>query len=74
MRKASPFFLFQAIFFDYERYVIRSNQQQALEDNRQFLLQHPDMRVVIEGYCDDRGSTEYNLASLKSALTPLSWL
>jgi len=54
--------LFQPTFFDYERYVISPSQQQALEDNRQLLLQHLDMRVVIEGYCGDHGSTEYNLA------------
>jgi peptidoglycan-associated lipoprotein len=27
-----------------------------------FLVAHPDIRVVIGGYCDDRGSAEYNLA------------
>ena len=51
---------FQPIFFDYDQYAIRPDQQQALEDNTQLLLQHPGLRVVIEGYCDDRGSSEYN--------------
>ena len=27
-----------------------------------FLNQHPELKVVIGGYCDERGSTEYNLA------------
>jgi peptidoglycan-associated lipoprotein len=27
-----------------------------------FLLQHPSIKVVVEGHCDDRGSEEYNLA------------
>ncbi|MGA2101416.1 MAG: OmpA family protein, partial [Candidatus Sulfotelmatobacter sp.] len=27
-----------------------------------FLLQHPAIKVVVEGHCDDRGSEEYNLA------------
>ena len=52
---------FQSIFFDYDRYAIRPDQRQALEDNVQLLVGRPDIRIVIEGYCDDRGSTEYNL-------------
>lgn len=62
--------LFQPIFSDYERYVIRPNQQQALEDSRQLLLQHPDMRAAVEGYCDDPGSTEYNLALAEERADP----
>jgi peptidoglycan-associated lipoprotein len=27
-----------------------------------YLVAHPDIRIVIGGYCDDRGSAEYNLA------------
>jgi peptidoglycan-associated lipoprotein len=41
----------------------------------QFLTQHPEVNFTIEGHCDERGSTEYNIAlgdkratSVKSAL------
>jgi len=27
-----------------------------------FLAQHPNISVLVEGHCDDRGSEEYNLA------------
>jgi peptidoglycan-associated lipoprotein len=52
---------FRSIFFDYDRYTIPPDQQQALDDDLQLLLQNPETSVVIEGYCDDRGSSGYNL-------------
>jgi peptidoglycan-associated lipoprotein len=48
-------------FFDYDRYTIPPDQQQALDNDLQLLLQNPETTVVIEGYCDDRGSSGYNL-------------
>ena len=33
----------------------------ALESNADWLKLNPDARVIIEGHCDDRGTTEYNL-------------
>ena len=32
------------------------------QNDASFLLQHPSIRVLVEGHCDDRGSEEYNLA------------
>ncbi len=34
---------------------------QALTNTAKFLSDHPEVKVVIEGHCDERGSTEYNL-------------
>ena len=48
-------------FFDYDKYDIRADAQQALQADAQFLAQHPNIRFTIEGHCDERGSTEYNL-------------
>ncbi len=50
------------IFFDYDKYDIRADQQAALQADAQFFQQHPNIRFTIEGHCDERGSTEYNLA------------
>jgi peptidoglycan-associated lipoprotein len=50
------------VFFDYDKYDVRPDQQAALQGDAQFLAQHPTMRFTIEGHCDERGSTEYNLA------------
>jgi len=49
------------IYFDYDKADLRPESQQALAHSAQFLSQHPTWRVRIEGNCDDRGSTEYNL-------------
>jgi peptidoglycan-associated lipoprotein len=63
------------IFFDYDKSDIRPDQQSALQGDAQFLSQHPTIQFTIEGHCDERGSTEYNLAlgtsraeSVKNAL------
>jgi peptidoglycan-associated lipoprotein len=52
----------QDAFFDYDSYDIRSDAQATLSKDASFLASHPDIRIVIGGYCDERGSDEYNLA------------
>ncbi len=51
----------QDIYFDYDKADLRPESQQALARAAQAIKQHPNWRVRIEGNCDDRGSTEYNL-------------
>lgn len=51
----------QDIFFDYDKADLRSESQQALSRAAQVFSQHPNWRIRIEGNCDERGSTEYNL-------------
>jgi peptidoglycan-associated lipoprotein len=50
------------VFFDYDSYDVRPDAQTTLQADANFLNQHPDLKVVVGGYCDERGSTEYNLA------------
>ncbi len=52
----------QDAFFDYDSYELRPDAQASSVKAAGFLVAHPDIRVVIGGYCDDRGSAEYNLA------------
>jgi peptidoglycan-associated lipoprotein len=63
------------IYFEYDRSDIRGDQQASVQGDAQFLSQHSGINFTIEGHCDNRGSTEYNLAlgdqrasSVKSAL------
>jgi len=49
------------IYFDYDKYDLRPASQQALSTAARAISQHPNWRVRIEGNCDERGSTEYNL-------------
>jgi peptidoglycan-associated lipoprotein len=50
------------VFFDYDSYDISQQYQQVLQADARFLQQHRNMKFLIEGHCDERGSTEYNLA------------
>lgn len=50
------------IFFDYDAYDIRSDAQSTLSQDASYLVSHPNVKIVIGGYCDERGSDEYNLA------------
>jgi peptidoglycan-associated lipoprotein len=52
----------QDIFFDYDAYDVRTDGQATLSKDASYLVSHPQVRVVIGGYCDERGSNEYNLA------------
>jgi peptidoglycan-associated lipoprotein len=52
----------QDAFFDYDTYDIRGDAQAVLAKDASFLVAHADIKVVIGGYCDERGSNEYNLA------------
>lgn len=65
----------QDVFFDYDSYALRADGQTAATKAASYLVAHPAIKIVIGGYCDDRGSAEYNLAlgenranSAKSAL------
>ncbi len=49
-------------FFDYDRADIRPDARDNLTKSAEFFRAHPEVRVTIEGHCDERGSTEYNLA------------
>jgi peptidoglycan-associated lipoprotein len=49
-------------FFDYDKADIRADARDALSQTAQFLRSYPQVKVGIEGHCDERGSTEYNLA------------
>jgi peptidoglycan-associated lipoprotein len=49
-------------YFDYDKADIRSDARDALSTTAQFLRSYPQVKVVLEGHCDERGSTEYNLA------------
>ena len=64
------------VYFDYDKSDIRADQQGSLQADVDFLKQHPNIHFTVEGHCDERGSTEYNLAlgdsragAVQSALT-----
>lgn len=52
----------QDAFYDYDKADIRADARDALSKTAEFLRSYPQVKVVVEGHCDERGSTEYNLA------------
>jgi peptidoglycan-associated lipoprotein len=50
------------IHFDFDKYVLTPQAMMILDDKAAYLREHPGVRVLVEGHCDDRGSNEYNLA------------
>jgi peptidoglycan-associated lipoprotein len=53
----------EAVYFDYDRAVIRDDQKPTLRGNSSAIVSRNEWRtIVVEGHCDERGSEEYNLA------------
>ncbi len=50
------------ILFDTDRYNVDSQDQVVLQSQAQWLAQHPNARITIEGHADERGTRDYNLA------------
>jgi peptidoglycan-associated lipoprotein len=51
----------QDVFFDYDSFDLRPDAQTAALNAARYLAAHPAIKVLIGGYCDDRGSAEYNI-------------
>jgi len=51
----------QDAYFDTDKADIRADARQALASTAEFFKGHPSVKATIEGHCDERGSTEYNL-------------
>ena len=52
----------RAVFFDYDSYVIKADARPLIEAHAKFLVQNPQMKMLVQGNADERGSREYNLA------------
>ena len=50
------------IFFDFDSSNITGSELATLKANVAYLKKNPNINVVVEGHCDERGTTEYNLA------------
>jgi peptidoglycan-associated lipoprotein len=56
----------QDAYFDYNQHTIRPDAQATLQADAkelgEIIRQYPDFKLTVEGYCDERGSDEYNVA------------
>jgi len=49
------------IYFPFDRWGIIEEERKSLVASADYLKAHPKARLVVEGYCDERGTGEYNL-------------
>lgn len=61
VEEAEPIVL-EDIFFDYDKFNIKKEYKEVLTKNAELLLANPGATLVVEGHCDERGTSEYNLA------------
>ncbi len=54
--------LLKDIHFDFDRYDVRPQDTEILKQNAALLSKSPNVKIQIEGHCDERGTAEYNLA------------
>jgi peptidoglycan-associated lipoprotein len=50
------------IYFDYNESTLRWDSQEELKIKSEWMRSHPDVDIIIEGHCDERGSSAYNIA------------
>lgn len=50
------------IFFDFDKSDIKSQFRNLIEKHAKYLIENPNVKVTIEGHCDERGTREYNMA------------
>jgi peptidoglycan-associated lipoprotein len=50
------------VYFEFDQFVLSESAKAVLNKKAKWLREHADAKVLIEGHCDERGSTEYNLA------------
>jgi len=55
-------FLNEHVYFEFDRSRLLPEGKEILRRNAKWLKAHPGVQVTIQGHCDERGTTEYNLA------------
>jgi peptidoglycan-associated lipoprotein len=54
--------ILRPVYFDFDKYDLRQDAQKTLGDNAARIKEHAQLKVRVEGNCDERGTVEYNLA------------
>ncbi len=53
--------IFKNIYFDFDKYDIKEEYREVLKRIADWLIEHPSVKLIVEGHCDERGTNEYNL-------------
>ncbi|MBI5451368.1 MAG: peptidoglycan-associated lipoprotein Pal [Gammaproteobacteria bacterium] len=51
----------RVIYFDYDDATIRAEFREVLAAHARYLASHPNVRITVQGHCDERGTREYNM-------------
>ena len=62
MQRAQDAFVNEDINFDFDQSALTAEARNTLDRKAAWLRGNPDVSVTIEGHCDERGTTEYNIA------------
>jgi peptidoglycan-associated lipoprotein len=50
------------IHFEYDKYNLTDEAASLMGQNADYMMKSPEVNVLIEGHCDERGTEEYNIA------------
>lgn len=53
--------IFEDIHFDFDKYNVREDAKPTLKKVADYLIKNDKQNILIEGHCDERGTSEYNL-------------
>ena len=53
---------YKPVYFGFDSSKLDKNAQETIKSNAEVLKQNPSHKVTLAGHCDERGTTEYNLA------------
>ena len=52
----------RSVYYEYDKAEIKADDAKLIDAHAQYLRQHPEVKVKVEGNADERGSAEYNVA------------
>jgi peptidoglycan-associated lipoprotein len=51
----------EPVYFDFDKSNVKESERPKLASTKDYLTKNPEVRVLLEGHCDWRGTAEYNL-------------
>jgi peptidoglycan-associated lipoprotein len=61
LRKFNPLLVERSVYYEFDRYDIKASYASIIAAHAKFLIQHPTVKIFLEGNADDRGSPDYNI-------------
>jgi peptidoglycan-associated lipoprotein len=52
----------ETVYFGFDSFSLTGEGRKALKAGAQWMSENPSSTIQVEGHCDERGTTEYNLA------------